>query len=202
MPLVPGLALVLLGGQPPVRARSLRVHEGADHRSVEGRLIALEREHIVSALLDDLGRDRALTAHGINGNHTALQREQAQQARERRDLVRLGVGGLLAEHQAAGRRPRAEQVQRVLAAGASARAAGGLAIEGDDLRRQLAHDCLHPRQKTAPELRGGEPREHAPKRIVRGNAAGQGQEGTQPRFLGPPERLHRHPIVGPTDHRA
>ena len=96
-------------------------------------LVALERQHVVALLFDDLLGDLGLTAHRVDGDDAALDAQQRQQLRDRRDLVGLRLGGHLPEHDAVGRRPGTDEMQRRQAGGAVMRAAQRLAVDGDDL---------------------------------------------------------------------
>ena len=46
---------------------------------MQGALVALQRQHIVATLIDDLLSDGALAGHHISGYDSALQRQQLQQ---------------------------------------------------------------------------------------------------------------------------
>ena len=92
-------------------------------------LVALQRQDIVAALIDDLLGDVALAVERVDGHDRALEREHLQQLRHRGDLVGLGVGGDLRQHQALLAAPGADHVQRRLAAGAIERAAQHLAVD-------------------------------------------------------------------------
>ena len=78
--------------------------------------------------------------------------------------------------------------------------AQGLAINGNHLPfGDVTHFC-DPTQKASLKLVGVQCRENTTKRIMRGNAIGQLQEGLQPLELRLPERLHLYPTVCATDH--
>src|SRR5918994_2301295 len=53
----------------------------------QGALVVLERENIVSLLVEDLARDGALAPHRVNGHDGAVDRQHVQQFRDRHDLV-------------------------------------------------------------------------------------------------------------------
>ncbi len=55
----------------------------------QSALIAFEGEDVVGAPLEDLARDGALAAHGVDGHDGALDRQQVEQLRDRHDLVGL-----------------------------------------------------------------------------------------------------------------
>jgi hypothetical protein len=69
------------------------------HLLVERGLIALDREQVISALVDDLFGDLALTAHRIDAHHQTLDVQGFEQLRDGRDLVALAAHLLLAERQ-------------------------------------------------------------------------------------------------------
>jgi len=55
---------------------------------------------VVGLCLDDGTGDFFLTAHGVDGDNSALQSEGFDQFRDRRDLIGLVIGFDLSEHQA------------------------------------------------------------------------------------------------------
>ena len=59
----------------------------------QGPLIALERQHVVGLLVDDLLGDGALAADRVEGDDGALDRQQVEQFGDGDDLVRF-VGDL------------------------------------------------------------------------------------------------------------
>jgi len=183
--------------RPGVGDERLRVGEQA-------LLVALERAHIVPAPVDDGPGDGGVAAHRVDGHDAAFQRQQPKHLRQRAQLARLVRHRPLREHQPRPGRPRAHQAQRRLARAPVVRPPRLLAIDGDHLR-------LNPRRRMhardpAPETRrdavGVQRREHAPERVVRGDALRQLQERGQPRPLGLAELLHLDPPVGPTDRRT
>ena len=70
----------------------------------QGALVVLERENIVSLLVEDLARDGALAPHRVNGHDGAVDCQHVQQFRDRHDLVRLLRHLDLAKHQPLARR--------------------------------------------------------------------------------------------------
>ena len=54
-------------------------------------LIALQTDHIISLLIDDLPANPALTSHRVNGHDSALECQERQQPGDRCDLIRLVV---------------------------------------------------------------------------------------------------------------
>jgi hypothetical protein len=174
-------------------------------------VVVLERQDVVGALLDDLAGDGGLAPHRVNSDGRPLQGEQPEQGRDRGDLVRLLCGRDLAEHQPGLGCPGADQVERPLASPTIVRPPQRLPVDGHDLLAQAARLCAHgrlpddgtdPVQEAAPQLVRVEQAEHPPERVVRGDPVRQRQECPQPGLLRLAVRRHRHPVVGPTDHRA
>jgi hypothetical protein len=65
---------------------------------VEIPLVVLERQGIVSLLLDNLLGNLGLRVHRINRHDTSSKRSLLQQQRDRRDLVRLLLCCHLSQH--------------------------------------------------------------------------------------------------------
>src|SRR3546814_7062152 len=63
-------------------------------------LISLQGEDVVCLLVEDLAGDRALAAHGVDGDDRPFDGQHVEQTRDRHDLVRLLRHLDLAEHQA------------------------------------------------------------------------------------------------------
>lgn len=82
------------------------------HLLIQRGLVALDREHVVSPLLDDLGGDLALAAHGIDGHEQAFDVQGFQQFQDGRDLIALARHLLVAEHQPELGRERADRIYR------------------------------------------------------------------------------------------
>src|SRR5215831_17869548 len=59
-------------------------------------VMALQRQEIIAALVEDLLSDGGLTAHRIDGHHTALDSEQGEQLWHSGDLIGLRIGFALA----------------------------------------------------------------------------------------------------------
>ena len=151
-------------------------------------LIALEGQHVVGVGLDNLFGDLFLAAQGVHRDEAAGQFERPQQGRHGGDFVAL-VGNLeLAQHQAVGAGPGADDVARRLALGP--RTAQGFAVHGDDLPGHgLAH-TLGPAQETIEEGFGLEGGEDTVESVMAGDAGAQGEVGFEPVVLGAAELLH------------
>jgi hypothetical protein len=120
-------------------------------------LIAFEREHIIGALVAHLGGNLFLATHRINGDDSALDREQIKQFRNCSDLVRL-VGDLaLAEHH-----PLTER----------------LAFDGDDIGAKLV-ERRDPGDETSLERFCFEGREQMAELVVRWRALSEDCEPPQ-----------------------
>ena len=52
-------------------------------------LVRLEGQDVIGALVDDLFRDVALAAHGVDGHRRAFDHQQLQELRDGDDLVRF-----------------------------------------------------------------------------------------------------------------
>jgi hypothetical protein len=79
-PFSPGVRHTLVAGL-------LRRAEEAFDRCRQTGLVVFNHQRVVGALLDDLGSDRLLAAHGVDGDDTALQQQGVQQFRDGRDFV-------------------------------------------------------------------------------------------------------------------
>ena len=164
-------------------------------------VIALQRQHVVGLAGADGRGDALLAAHRVDGDDAALDRQQLQQRRNRRDFVGLLLGAHLPEQQALRARPGTDDVQR--RAFGRARAAHALAVDRHHIPRLDAR-----RQRPQPgrdhllQLIRIKPREHPRKGVVRGDAAGQLQKPRKPLALGMPELGDLVPVFGAPDHRA
>ena len=104
-------AVVAIGGGGEVVRRGLWVVEQQPHVLVQRRLVGLERQSVGAAAVENRLRRILLTVHGVGGDDAAIERQQGEQRRHGRDLVRLGGDPQLAEHQARLACPGADQVQ-------------------------------------------------------------------------------------------
>ena len=109
-----------------------RDHRETAHVAMQRSLVALQRQGIVAALIDDLLGDGALAIERVGGHDRPFQRQHLQQLRHRGDLVRFRIGGDLRQHQPLLAAPGADHVQRRLAAGLIEGAAQNLAIDRHD----------------------------------------------------------------------
>src|SRR3954452_15357759 len=131
-----------------VACRSSSFEEAAKKRSISpcrfGQLC--HRDQVVRALsLDGVG-DRGLAAHGVEGDEGSGEGQALEQQRDGGDLIRLGVGGFLPEHQALPGRPGGDKMQRLAALAAVVRAPRSLAVDGDKVGLSVAQ-LLDPSHK-------------------------------------------------------
>ena len=118
-----------------------------------------------------------------------------------RDLVRLFLDGHRPQRQSRVRGPRADQVQRPQALRLARRAAGGLAVEGDDTPLQGLLQRGGPADQTGRELPGVDQTQHATERVVCRKTVRQLEELLQPHAPTDREGLHGDEVVGPAQHR-
>ena len=76
------------------------VNEISLDRFQQRRLIAFDREQVVSALVGDLTGDIPLAPHGVNGDEQALDLQCLEQFRDGGNLVTLGGDLFLAKNDA------------------------------------------------------------------------------------------------------
>jgi hypothetical protein len=94
-----------------------------------GRLIVLDRDHVVAAAVDDLFTEIPLAKHRVARDDLAAQGQHAQKLQRRLVLVGLGVDAQLGDHGGDARRVGGQQVD---AGHLVTRAATqGLAVQGD-----------------------------------------------------------------------
>ncbi len=166
------------------------------HILVQGALVALERQHIVATLVEDLLGDLPLAAHGINRHQAPSEGQLPQEFGQGGDLIGFVLDLDLSQHQAIGRGPGTHQVDGRLAAAPIVRAAKGLAVEGDDLGGQDLCHRFHPALEAAPKLDGIEGGKDPVEGVMGGNAMRQVQEGGEPLRFGFSEQLDAIPALG------
>ena len=100
-------------------------------------LVGLDRQQVVGAGIADGGGDGAVGGDGIDRDQRAAQPvplgEAGQQHRDGGEFVGFVGHRLLTQHQAGGGGEGRDQVDRRRARGAVMRAAGGLAVDGDEV---------------------------------------------------------------------
>src|SRR5579883_2390356 len=121
----------------------LGVRKHPDHVGVEGFLILLECQDVVSPLLDNLSGDLALAAHRVDCDNAASDGQYAQEFRDSGDLVGFVVDLDLGQDETIGARPRRDHMDRGFPVGTVAGTAHRFAIDGDDLGgRTWATACI------------------------------------------------------------
>ena len=98
-PVVPPVALLLILEDVGHEIRLPKIGVGCfvgiekiNHRFVQMALVALQRNQVISFLINDLRRHLLLTAHRVQGHHAALDLEHPQELGQHRDLVALVRG--------------------------------------------------------------------------------------------------------------
>jgi hypothetical protein len=170
----------------------------------QGRLIILDRQHVVAAALDDPAGDLPLAPDRIKGDHRTLEVHQIQQPGDGGDLVALVLYRHLGEGHAilALADQRADQVDRTAGVPSVQKTpANALAVNGHQPAPRRLHQRRHPGHEASLEGLGVQQREDAVEGVVRGNPVGQLQERRKPLGLGTPEQFHLTPALGPADHR-
>src|SRR3984893_13801354 len=120
----------------------------------ERRLVALEGEHVIGFVGDDLVGDLDLTAHGVDGHQRAFElpglREFIEEIRDGGDLVGLFRHAELRQDQPCRGRVSAERVQGFEPLAAVVGAPRGLAVDGDEVV-PVRPQRRHPTCKAASE---------------------------------------------------
>jgi len=106
--------------------------EAIHDRRVQVSLIAFQRQHEVSAAVDDVAGDVLLAARSINRNDCALHVYVIQKLRNRRDFVRFLLGCQLTQHDATLGGPGTYDVQRTESSPTVMRTTHRLAIDRHD----------------------------------------------------------------------
>src|SRR5215210_5865949 len=112
------------------------VAEGDGDVAMQLRLVRLDDEQVVALGVTHMAADLALGEDRVAGDDRALERQSLQERQRRRDLVRLGRHGEVADHCPEFGREGREYMQR--RAIAPAAAAQRLAVERDVPVRRLA----------------------------------------------------------------
>ena len=192
-------AVIAVGGFGPVIRRGRRVVEQRADILKQGRLVALEREHIVAATVDDRLRRRPLAVHGVSRDGAAVKAEQRQQLRQGRDLAAVDLA--LAEDEPLLAAPGADHMEWATTSAPVERPPGGLAVD----RHHLPDPRGERRDEAAEaglERCGVEQAEQARERVVAGDATRQGEEPTQERLLRSPEFRHVDARLGTGQYRS
>ena len=165
-----------------------------------GRLIALEREQVVPALVaDELGNGH-LTPHRIDADQTVGDVEDSEEFGDGGDLIGFAIDLDLAEEQVLVDRPGIDEVDGAVLLAVVA-PLEGLAIDGEVLAGQAPQQPRHPRPEPLLHLIGVQSCEHPAEGVVAGGSVRQRQVPTKPVLARPGERRHLHPAVRTTHHR-
>lgn len=173
----------------------------ADVQDAAGALISFQRQDIVAALLDHLGRDRALAVERVGGRDAAFERQQVQQLRHRRDLVGLAIDRKLTQQQPLLRRPGMQHVQRRLARSPVEGAPQRLAVDGHHALQSLGK-VLHEAREAGLERPWVKQPEHPAEGVVARNAVPQARELPQERRLDLAKQRHVREILAAGQHGA
>src|SRR3954451_8562762 len=172
------------GGMDGVRRARGVIEKGANVVE-QAALIALQHQNVVAALSHHLGGNGALTVERVGGHDGPFERQQLQQFRHCRDLVRLAVDRKLTQQEPLVRGPSMEHVQWGLACSPVEGAPQRLAIDGDHALQALG-EALHKACEAGFERHRVEKPEDSAKGIVAGNAVPQAQELPQERLFTSP----------------
>jgi hypothetical protein len=139
-----------------------------------GRLILLDRDHVVTAAVDHLVTEIPLTKHGVPGDDLAAQRQDTQKLQGRLVLVGRGVDAELGDHRADARCVGGQQVNaRHLITRAATQ---GLAIQSDGVT-QIGAALLEPRGQDLFVRAGVEPAKHiGERRFTRRRPVGEAED--------------------------
>jgi hypothetical protein len=162
-------------------------------------LVVFQCQHVAGLLLHDLGCDRVLTAHRIDGDCRALDGEQIKPLRDRRDLVRFGCDVGLAEREVLPARPRRDHVDRRFGVALLIRSPQRLAVDGDNVGRQAAQ-LADPGDEAALVLGGVEGCKNVSKLIVRRRAVLKRAKSAKQSELGLAELRDLNPAVAACQH--
>jgi hypothetical protein len=154
-------------------------------------VILLSCQEVVPALVPALTRDGGLTAPRIDRDDTALDGEQGQQLRNRRELMGLGLRfDVPNDESAVIRTPGGEPMQWGQGGGARKGGLHRLAIERDERPLGQVGRRTGPGQEALVKTLGMETSQHPAKGSVRGHAVGQDEESWEPGALALATQCH------------
>lgn len=171
-------------------------------RVVGGGSVAFEGQHIVRRASADGGRRRGLTVQGFQRHDRAGDIQQRQQGRDGRNLIGMVIDRDLAEDQPGLGRPGADQINGRPLRPMVMRATRDLVIDGDHLTGRSWQDGVDPREETGLEGDWIDPGKDPSEGVMRGDAAWQVQEGSEPVSAGMPILLNINETVGASDDRT
>jgi len=156
------------------------VNEISLDRLQQRRLIAFDRQQVVTALVGDLTGDVPLAPHGVDGDQQPLDLQCLEQFRDGGDLITLGGDLFLAKHNAQLRREGTDHVNGRLTA--AARSTHRLAIDRNAAFQGADHLGDPATERRLELLRVQRP-EDPQKCFLGGHAVLEHQELTQPALL-------------------
>src|SRR5438270_687245 len=174
-------------------------------------LVALQTEHVIASLPDNLASRLFLTVHGVRADDAACHVQLPEQLWHCGNLVALTVDLALGEHQSALMRPGADHVNGRLDVAMLKAVPKRLAIDSDLLFRNLLltgsllkrrTDGLRPRKETGAERFRVQLGEHSRERVVRWNAVGKRQSLFEPLLLRAPEQLDLNEVIRTAEYGA
>lgn len=180
-------------------AAGLGIADEIAHPLVQRGLIARHREQIVRPLVDDLGGNVMLAAHGVDADQQALDVQGVEQFRDGRHLIALARDALLPQHQSKLGRKGANHVHR--GAATIGRATQALAIDGHDTVERT-NDVADPAPEHGLELLRIEHPKHTQEGVLRRNAILEHDEAAQPVGLEPTPQGDVLEAVGVREHGA
>jgi len=157
--------------------------EKINHRFVQMALVSLQRNQVISFLINDLRRHFLLTAHGVQRHDAALDIEQPQQFRQHRDLVTLVRGVDRSKDDSALVAERVDDVERAVPL-ALATAPAALPVNRDQPFDVPVQET-HPACKTVPKPFGIQRHENVAVGVFAGDAILEGKDHLQHPPLGP-----------------
>ncbi|MDR3558458.1 MAG: hypothetical protein P4L61_02920, partial [Candidatus Pacebacteria bacterium] len=147
---------------------------------MEVALIPLKGKEVISALIDYLSGDLLLTSHGVYGHNAASDIEGLEQLWNCRNFIGFVLRFDLPQDQTVPGGPCANHMDTRFTIGAIMRATRGFSIDGHNIGITHRKSATNPDGKTLGEFLGIEQRENSSERVVRRNAFGQIQEGSEP----------------------
>ena len=174
-----------------------RCHETLSNIVTEGRLVVFGSQHIISALVDHLRRDFLLATHSVDRHQGTMYIQKFQQLGNRRNFVGFLVHSHLAQTQAVGRCPGADQVQSLQTI--RSRCTQRFAVDSNGGETQGVVQSMHPGAEASLKRLRIKPIKDAFKGIMRGSAVGQAEEFFEPIMAAPSKGFDLLPVVAATD---
>ena len=157
-------------------------------------LVVLHRHDVVGPFFHDLFHNFMRASHGIYRDRGALDIQGVEQLRDRRDLVALGGGPDLTQHQPRAAVPCRHQVSHVR--DPVMRTAQAFAIYRKHLSGEQGTQLLHPADEVGFEALRLQQRKDPTERVTRGDPVVKGKESLQPIHLEARPIHHPFPTYG------